>query len=466
MRADTKRGIARLLLLATSALCGWAGCYDSSGEAFGGESHFLRCERQAQCEHLGPEYSCREGYCMPDDEPAGGKPPMIGEDEPGSGAPSGSAGDDGASDEPGPLPEDSPLVLFVIDTSGSMERLTDCECTTPGCEECLPDCNSGQRNRWAQTLEALTGNFDDFACEPIDRGGFAQGSYDFGYYLPYHRPSGTQRDDGVLDQYRDRARFGLTTFDGWDTWAGAAPLVEQTNFDFNLSAGQAGLWSYNPEREIAMFTPDSAQPHGSFRYPKLGETCFMDTGIRSERAESGGLQLATDAARAGASNAAIQRSLLAVRPYGGTPVAASLDDVYYLITQDPRMAGERARNLAPHVLLITDGYPDDDYRTFGCDCAILGNCPQGIDALAQEAMACPYPLPEDAARALRCGRDAATCDAPIANLHVVSLAATDPAVIARLDAIAVAGGQPGARFAADGLDLRNRLDELLGEIVE
>ena len=48
-------------------------------------------------------------------------------------------------------------MLLVVDTSGSMERLADCECETPACDECLPDCGRGQRNRWADTLEALPG---------------------------------------------------------------------------------------------------------------------------------------------------------------------------------------------------------------------------------------------------------------------------------------------------------------------
>src|SRR5262245_43596047 len=34
-----------------------------------------------------------------------------------------------------------PYLMLVIDTSGSMEQLTSCSCTTPGCEECLPNCS-------------------------------------------------------------------------------------------------------------------------------------------------------------------------------------------------------------------------------------------------------------------------------------------------------------------------------------
>ena len=34
-----------------------------------------------------------------------------------------------------------PYLALVVDTSASMELLTGCSCTTPGCTECLPDCS-------------------------------------------------------------------------------------------------------------------------------------------------------------------------------------------------------------------------------------------------------------------------------------------------------------------------------------
>src|SRR5690349_23334937 len=79
-----------------------------------------------------------------------------------------------------------PYLTLVIDTSGSMERLPACTCTTPGCEECLPNCtlpnvtpgnippkdaagHELKKNRWAVTLEALTGTFNDFQCTQLAR---------------------------------------------------------------------------------------------------------------------------------------------------------------------------------------------------------------------------------------------------------------------------------------------------------
>jgi len=44
-------------------------------------------------------------------------------------------------DLPGALaPEQQPLVLLILDSSGSMERRFGCSCESVSCSECLPDC--------------------------------------------------------------------------------------------------------------------------------------------------------------------------------------------------------------------------------------------------------------------------------------------------------------------------------------
>lgn len=448
MRAEIMgRWVMRAALLVALA-CG-AGCYEAADEV-GGESHFLRpCERQAQCEDLGSEFSCVAGFCR------------------------GPAGDSAAAPaDDGPLAATTPLALLLVDTSGSLEWTAGCTCETTDCEECLPDYTRGGRNRFTNVLEALTGTFDDFACETIDRSDPDEDpdndSYDTGYYLPYHRPSGEQRADGLLDEYRDRLRFGLATFDGWDTWRGAAPLVAKEEFDFGLSANELGLWSYNPVRDIPDFDAEGASTPGEFRYPNTAGISYMDTGIRNASAESGALMLATDPARAGRTNDAIQRSLLAVRPYGGTPIASSLDDLYYLIAQGSLMASERDRGTPIHVVLITDGYPDDDYRSFGCDCGAESDNPDrcGLGPMNDPStMFCPYPTPEQAAYDLRCGRSG-TCRGPVEQVHVIAFAVDDPAAVTRLDAIAIEGGGQGARLAPDVLSLRRELNDVLTSIAE
>src|ERR1041384_1589560 len=58
-----------------------------------------------------------------------------------------------------------PFVMVIVDSSGSMEYLPNCTCSTLGCSECLPNCGltndmageppAGKKNRWATLLEAL-----------------------------------------------------------------------------------------------------------------------------------------------------------------------------------------------------------------------------------------------------------------------------------------------------------------------
>src|SRR5688572_27356323 len=59
-----------------------------------------------------------------------------------------------------------PNVLLLVDTSGSMEFKTDGSQVT---------CNPGnsaltnERSRWINVLEVLTGTFNDYSCESLDR---------------------------------------------------------------------------------------------------------------------------------------------------------------------------------------------------------------------------------------------------------------------------------------------------------
>ena len=363
-----------------------------------------------------------------------------------------------------------PLVMLLVDTSGSMERTPDCVCTTPSCDECLPDCAAAERNRWATVLEALTGTFDEFACERRERTPEEGASYDLGYYLPYHAVSGAQADDGLLDTFVARLRFGVATFDSWDTYLGQGPLVSTDDFRADISRDESGMWSYAPQDLLAeMPTRGDGLEPGVFMYPTCEYPYRMDTGIRSGGASEGALQVALDAGGARQVNASIQDALLRVRPYGGTPIAAALDDLYYVFHHDPALEEERVRSAgARHVILITDGYPDDDYRAFGCDCtqnddeAAPGYC-GGHDNDPSD-IRCPYPLSAKAARRLRCGDDD-SCDNPLVSaLHVVALSVSDPEVRATLDDIARAGGTGAALHASSTATLRSSLQALMTKI--
>src|SRR5262249_14637341 len=144
------------------------------------------------------------------------------------------------------------LVMLVVDSSGSMEDLPACICPDPkddDCEEGKPNCDllntfneppkslAGKElkeNRWAVTLESLTGKFKNFQCNRLPRttlNGF--NGYDEGYSIPYYQPwdcttgercdypgPQIQETNGILDNYRDTLRFGLITFDGEYTYKG------------------------------------------------------------------------------------------------------------------------------------------------------------------------------------------------------------------------------------------------------
>jgi type IV pilus assembly protein PilY1 len=400
-----------------------------------------------------------------------------------------------------------PFIMLVIDTSASMERLPTCACTTPSCEECVPQCGlanlSGgvppeeKKNRWALTLEALTGTFNNFECESIARTSTNNMTYDLGFHMPYFQPwdcdtqsPGTrcafdsdnstrdQRADGILDLNESAIRFGLMTFDGLDTMVGYPPLVSVTDFTNNLALSEAvqGLWSYGGAER--------------FHYPNCTTSYMMDTGARSPIAPEGGLvslESCTGGGTPGSSatcpawcstcfgtsqtvNRDIQEALLATRPFGGTPIAASLTDLYYHFENDVDDDFGACRDR--FALLITDGYPDDDYRSFGCNCLNDGtDCGPGDTT----AMRCPYPTAEDAARKLVSG--AGTADPPvIERLYVLGLAVEDAVVVDRLNAIANNGckeldaicteGHPGGDHAlfADNLStLQSAVQDIVNE---
>jgi type IV pilus assembly protein PilY1 len=399
------------------------------------------------------------------------------------------------------LREILPYLMLVIDTSGSMERLPACSCSTAGCLECLPNCNlpndpmtlqpptdppndpNGRelkKNRWATTLEALTGTFNDFQCETLLRTTENGATYDVGYFTPYNQPwdcstAGTacpftslpatyQNSNGILDQYATRVRFGLMTFDGMDTYLGATSQVLASAWDNPRSNAVQGLWSFGDPRPI--------------NYPGCTNDYMMNTGARGPQALEGSLVSLDSCSGGGAPgsspscpswcsscsgtqdviNREIQEALLSTRPFGGTPIAGSLHDLYahFQTGLNDQFGGCRNR----FALLVTDGEPDDDYRNDGCNCdrdvpvppvTYLDRCgamPIGYDMMGEplydpeydpKLKRCPYPTAEEAARELVQGRPATSEPAMIERLFVVGMAVDQPAIQQRLDAIADEG---------------------------
>jgi hypothetical protein len=357
-------------------------------------------------------------------------------------------------------PATAPIVFIIADSSGSMERLAGCRCETPTCSECEPDCKTAPPSRWVALLAGLTGSFEREGCTSLERTAANGATYDLGYYVPYHRPlvEEGQRRDGLIDVYGERVRFGLAVFDGIGTYDGAPALVAVDEFEAPRSASTVGLWSFGTIADGKPRVRADGSIVGAVGYPRVTERYLVDTGLRSEDASNGAL--AFPRADAPADNAAIERALIEVRPYGGTPIAAALDDLDVYL-RDPARGFARG---AVHVVLITDGYPDDDFRLLGCDCrdeAVLSADCRMTDA---SLLSCPYPLASEAARALRCGQGVECDDGVIEQLFVVSYESDAPTHGEALDEIAVQGGTDRARvgFAAD---LSSMLSEIMGEIL-
>jgi hypothetical protein len=185
---------------------------------------------------------------------------------------------------------------------------------------------------------------------------------------------------------------------------------------------------------------------------------LIDTGIRSKAASEGALILPSADEDRATRHARIHQQLMGVRPFGTSPVAAAFDDVYFAFEDNPEST---TRN---YVVLITDGLADDDFRGYpvpGCACDAPDTC-AGEDP---SAMSCPYPLPADAARYLRCGYSDDRCAGPVAQLFVVAQAAANDALRRELDAIAAAGGSDGPRFVEGLGQLNDALDDVLTRIV-
>lgn len=336
-----------------------------------------------------------------------------------------------------------PVVMLLVDTSGSMERL-------PGGPDApLPVCTGGtssasQRDRWTSVVEALTGTWSDtdYYCTAINRSVYS-GSPDFNYYLPYNRPplAVPQNNDGILDVYLDRIKFGLMTFDGVYTFSDSHPLlVPRTTFTGRLAdnVGSLGGYSYGDPRPLS--------------FPGCTTTFMVDSGARNASAPSGRLiSVGTETDDSSLINQNIQSQLLAVRPFGGTPTASLLHDYRYYVANHPDVTADdpfracRSR----FAVVLTDGQPDEDFRDARFNCE---GTPGG----------CPYQRTRDiAAELCDYNGSSATCVGDLDGVFVVAFDVSDPTALAELDSIALAGGTTAALRATNRDDLMRRLSEVL-----
>lgn len=350
-----------------------------------------------------------------------------------------------------------PLMMLLVDTSGSMERLPDTATSSdqmPSCTNTIDD--AAQKSRWAVTLEALTGTFSDFRCVKTSRTVYT-GAYDENYFLPHFDFTSNelyrnQISDGVLDAFKSRLKFGLMTFDGVPTTIEGETLVAYDTYTSVKTEvlGREGMYSYPDATE-------SAGGHGWMKlfFPGCTEYYGINAGARGKGEEPGSLisvGVSDDSAAVEEVNTRIQESLLAVRPYGGTPIAGMLDDLRHYLKND----SDVKRGQDPYyacrdrfAILLTDGAPDALYRggKFRCEEAIDPAC-EGDDC-------CPYDRDEEIARKI------VAVDDTLEKLWVVAFNVNDATAMEKLNRIAQAGSEMDALDAASPNELRAKLTELM-----
>ncbi|MCC6528555.1 MAG: hypothetical protein IT373_38265 [Polyangiaceae bacterium] len=333
-----------------------------------------------------------------------------------------------------------PNVLLLVDTSGSMEYMPDGSLPA----NCTPGATSDE-NRWTTLVEVLTGTVKNRSCYRQSRfstpfineyGIGGEAPYDKNYFLPFHRilsnnctlgpgtlpanafdwtsgslkyhrydNTGTtcaspelwdQNPDGLLDVFRDRVRFGLMTFDPKsDPGTG---LTSPTTH--NATTGMRGTWSYFLDWQTSGSGAAGGHPPNCAQQP-------LEVGARNPAAPpwegrliSMGRSDAT-LAQVQTTNDHVQLALMAMRPFGATPLAGLMTDAYTFLrddaskdpldttqyfapAKDPRFGGGCRQS---YIILLSDGEPNLDLRT-ECEQA-GGSCPYGQPYEIAKALAAP-----------------------------------------------------------------------------
>jgi type IV pilus assembly protein PilY1 len=268
-----------------------------------------------------------------------------------------------------------PNVLFVLDTSGSMQYLQ-IEHRIPRCANDAAADDEDSRTRWMMIQDALLGPITgaSYACERFIAGQCLKQTPDEecvpdgavcrcrtasggdlpvrfripgDWIIPLFSAYGT-RDipRGILERYRERVRFGLATFDA----------LYSSQFE------AVGMWSY----------PAAGEPI-PWRDPHTGRIENIDVGVRRRDAAGAPVfgALTTwggDDTDLNLQNAVVRNEILETPTYCGSPIAAAFQDARYFFSGDP----EELSNKPPaaggndkfyncrerFVVLITDGLPN------------------------------------------------------------------------------------------------------------
>jgi type IV pilus assembly protein PilY1 len=309
--------------------------------------------------------------------------------------------------------------------------------------------------------------------------------YDYNYYLPFHRiysngctvgagqlpnnwdwtkwpdnafdfhtSSGLCRDnpanccdwtgqysDGLLDAFSGLVRFGLMTFDQLpDPGTGAQyspPRMDETS-------AKAGNWSYfhnwmtygGSTPQCSSVTPNNActDRPANGRPNACNAYRFMEVGARNPSAPPWEGRMIpfgdpNSDDKIAQSNANIQWEILAMRPFGATPIAGMLDDAReFLFKDDSKLPGSTTDfgpRLDPYwvngcrktyIILLTDGDPNLDLR------GPNGQCDNVSDPTNPGK--CPYDPPDSIIYDMRTN---APTSAQSVTTFVVGFAMSNPA---------------------------------------
>jgi type IV pilus assembly protein PilY1 len=366
-----------------------------------------------------------------------------------------------AQNAPADVRNIKPVVMLLVDTSGSMERLTD-DTALPVCAN-NPTADADQKNRWTVTLEALTGTFSSFACREVDRSSLATSEMDYAYYLPHFEvtTAASQASDGLLDTYMHKVKFGLMTFDGVGTTLNGDTLVAWDEFVSSpfqsLSNGPQGMYSYGGNRALSF--PDCIDRYG------------VNAGARGLGAPGGLISAGPDGATVATTNASIQTALKAIRPFGATPLAGMFSDLqeYFVLDSNVSEIGDSYYECRDrYAVLLTDsaGDANDLFRDarFNCASTDHSRCAGGL-------CECPYDTDHEIVAELV---DDSAGAPMLDRLFIVAFNVQDPDALAELDTLSRIGApncdrdtdpdECGALEATTPTQLRQKLAAVVSSV--
>lgn len=335
-----------------------------------------------------------------------------------------------------------PLFILMLDSSGSMEYMP--ECGGAGSGEVLPTCSGAfpginQKNRWTRVVEALTGTFSgDYYCTQWGtklrtHASMSSTDPDYNYFIPHYKvrdfdATFTQTNNGILDVFRDRVKFGLMTSDPVYSFTDVSSVfMPRDAFISRISDVEGSFGGYSFPGAAGVY------PGGEeYTFPGCGTPMMVNAGARNSDVTTPGrsISVGTDADKL-MTNDAIQAQILNMRPYGGSPIDAMLVDLKRYLSVSPDITGDPyiTCNLRKvYAILITDGYEDDMVRRL-TDCERTG-------------FNCPYDLAHETAGEL-CSKVGSNCTGALDGLFVLNMGL--PSTAGYLDQISDDGGTTTSR---------------------